>query len=415
MINEMARENKKKVKIAYLAPEIPALSATFVYNEILCLESIGFEVVPISVHIPGSVAEEDSVVELKSRTIYLYSLSKYSLIWTNLNELIRNPLRYLTVLGMAVGDAFKIGFTSHTGRGLLFRFAVASRVVNILRDRKCQHIHTHFAHIPTDIAMYASGMAGIPFSFTSHANDIFERGWLLREKVERSGFAVTISEFNREFLLKIGAAKNKIKVIHCGVDSRVFLKSKNGRISGVPKIGSMGRMVEKKGFEVLITACERLKDSGIEFCLELAGDGPLMEELQKLVDSLGLSAQVVFSGPIPHNQVSCWLRSLNLFVLACKRDKNGDMDGIPVVLMEAMLAGVPVVSTRVSGIPELIEENITGCLAMPEDPKSIEQSIRQILADSEFRSVIIANAITRVKSDFDLLKNVEKLATLFRR
>lgn len=196
----------RKTRIAYLAPEIPALSATFVYNEILCLESIGFEVVPISVHIPGSVAEEDSIAELKSRTIYLYTLSKCSLIRTNLKELIRNPVRYFTVLAMAVRDAFKIGFTSHTGMGLLFRFMMSSRVVNILRDNGCRHLHTHFAHIPTDIAMYASGISGIPFSFTSHANDLFERGWLLREKVERSGFAVIISEFNREFLLKIGAA-----------------------------------------------------------------------------------------------------------------------------------------------------------------------------------------------------------------
>jgi len=184
---------KNQLKIAYLAPEIPALSATFVYNEILGLEKSGYRVVPLSVHLPHSPAEGDALGDLGSRTEYLYRTPKSKVLQDNLYLLASRPVRYLRVLASAVGDAGRVGLFNRVGLGLLYRFFVAAGVARILLDENCTHLHVHFAHIPTDIAMYAAGISAIPFSFTAHANDLFERGWLLEQKVRRAKFAVTIS------------------------------------------------------------------------------------------------------------------------------------------------------------------------------------------------------------------------------
>jgi colanic acid/amylovoran biosynthesis glycosyltransferase len=402
-----------KTKIAYLAPEIPALSATFVYNEILGLEKRGWEIVPISVHVPRSVAQEGKVRGIAARTRYLYREPGWRFIATNIGMLFRGPLRYPRAMFLALGDALRIGLTTHVGMGLLYRFWVASRVAAILKKENCRHLHVHFAHIPTDIAMYASVMSGVPFTFTSHANDLFERGWLLSQKVARARFAATISEHNRRFLMNQGAPAEKIHVIRCGVDAGAFASRPAKSLNEPPRLGTLGRMVEKKGFDTLVQACGFLNTQGNRFHLEIAGDGPLQNDLQERVRSLDLTTMISFLGPLPHDRVPEWLQSLDLFVLPCKKDTRGDMDGIPVVLMEAMLSGIPVISTRLSGIPELVEDENTGLLAQPDDPQELARAIVRLLTDESLRGKIQRNAVLKVQSQFDLLQNVEKLSNLF--
>ena len=405
---------KNQLKIAYLAPEIPALSATFVYNEILGLEKSGYRVVPLSVHLPHSPAEGDALGDLGSRTKYLYRTPKSKVLRDNLYLLARRPVRYLRVLASAVGDAGRVGLFNRVGLGLLYRFFVAAGVARILLDENCTHLHVHFAHIPTDIAMYAAGISAIPFSFTAHANDLFERGWLLEQKVRRAKFAVTISEHNRQFLIKKGCPENKIHVVRCGVDPGAFAAGHALPSNPIPKMGTLGRLVEKKGIDDLIRACQMLKDRNLAFDLEIAGDGPLQSELQALVSDGDLAEQVHFKGPLAHEQVPEWLQGLDMFVLACKKDRNGDMDGIPVVLMEAMLAGVPVISCRISGIPELIEDGQSGLLAEPENPNQLAGAIARLLSDDNLRNDFRTNAMATVQAEFELSKNVAVLDKLFR-
>jgi glycosyltransferase involved in cell wall biosynthesis len=262
--------------------------------------------------------------------------------------------------------------------------------------------------------MYAAGMSAVPFSFTAHANDLFERGWLLDKKVQRSRFTVTISDYNKQFIRKSGGAEHKIHVIRCGVNHQAFV-ARNGRTENpIPKIGTLGRMVEKKGIDDLIRACKILRDRNIAFRLEIAGDGPLLVELQRLVDEEDLAAQVHFKGSLPHEQVPQWLEGLDVFVLACKKDRNGDMDGIPVVLMEAMLAGVPVISTRLSGIPELIEDGQSGLLAEPANPDQLAGAIDRLLSNDNLYHDLRKQAIARVQSEFDLAVNVARLNDLLK-
>lgn len=404
----------KKIRIAYIGMEIPALSATFIYNEIISLENNNFRVVPISVHYPNTPADGNSINKLKDNTYFLYQESFRTFILANLKCMFKSTGSYFRTLLMSLIDSLKTGIMSHTGIGILYRFFVASNVAEIISKSGCLHIHSHFAHVATDIAMYASGISGIPFSFTSHANDLFERGWLLKEKVERSKFAVTISGYNYRFLLDKGAPQNKIHIIHCGVDTGSFCTQIRESVNKIPKIGAIGRMVEKKGFDTLINACEILKKKKQSFYLEIAGSGPLYNDLKRQIDTKNLSEKIHLIGAIPHDQIPDWLKEKDIFVLPCKRDKHGDMDGIPVVLMEAMAIGVPVISSKISGIPELVEDGISGLLIDENNAEALSGSIIKILTDKHLRVTVIKNAIKKVKNEFDLSKNTILLSNLFR-
>ena len=400
--------NNKKV-IAYLAPEVPALSATFVYQEILELKRQNIDVRSVSIHRPKNKALSKELRKLESETFYLYEQSFLNTLFFNILLFISKPFRYLSIFKVALTDSLKVGITSHIGRGILYRFVIAASFVKYLKENNIEHIHANFAHIPTDIAMYAAELHGIPFSFNSHANDLFERGWLLKEKVGRSKFAVTISDYNKNFLIKKGAEKEKINVIHCGVNTASFSNRGTKELSNLPLLGTLGRMVEKKGFDVLIRACEILKRKNISFKLQIAGGGPLKPELESLVNTLNLTGSIDFIDSISHKDVPDWIKNLDVFVLSCQKDKNDDMDGIPVVLMESMLSGVPVITTRISGIPELVENEETGILCDPKDAECLAEKIQTLLSNYELRRTLCKNAISKVQSEFELDKNVQLL------
>jgi glycosyltransferase involved in cell wall biosynthesis len=172
-------------------------------------------------------------------------------------------------------------------------------------------------------------------------------------------------------------------------------------------------MVEKKGFDLLLDACGMLKARNMPFVLELAGDGPLKRELAVQASMKGMKNETVFLGPMDHDKVPEWLKGLDVFALACKQDSQGDMDGIPVVLMEAMLSGVPVVSTRVSGVPELIEDGVTGWLAAQPDAVSLASAMHSAILDGGIESGILVHAEEKVRRSFDLAKNARTLAKLY--
>lgn len=405
------------MKIAYLAPEIPALSATFVYNEILQLEILGTQVVPFSVHEPlSNFQDEDVAVEnLKQKVLPLYRRSKLEVIEDNILLFFTQPRHYLRTLCLLISDVGKVGLFSRTAIGLMYRFLFAGFLAKALIDNQCSHIHVHFAHVPADIAMYAASLAGISFSVTAHANDIFERGWLLAEKVKRSAFFATISEFNKHYLAALGVDAGKIRIVRCGVDFNQFARRQKRKRNKKMTIGIVARLVEKKGLDTLIRSLAILKKQGEDAELLIAGSGPLENELRLLISKCDLlTSDVRFLGAIPHPRVAGFIRSLDVFVLPCKPDTNGDMDGIPVVLMEAMLSGIPVISTRLSGIPELVEDNITGLLIQPDDDQALAEAIRKIAHDNIPREQMIESAIAKVKDEFSLASNTEKLNGLFK-
>jgi glycosyltransferase involved in cell wall biosynthesis len=393
--------------IAYLAPETLAPWATFVYEEILGIERRGFSVIPFSVHRPSQTAPGQEA--LAERTLVIYDGPKLNML---VQGLIRAPqfgrgawkaLRWLA------SDMADQGLFGRQSWKLVFQFLAAVRLAGWLRQYGCAHLHVHFAHVSAQIAMYASALSGVPFTVMAHANDIFERGMLLPRKAERATKMLTISGHNRAYLEKMGVAAGKIAVVRCGVSFAVRQEAPVFERRDRYRIGTLGRLVEKKGVNVLIRAMAELRDRPYRIELSIAGDGPLRIELENLARSLDLADRVYFEGSITHGQVTDWMKRLDVFVLACQKDANGDMDGIPVVLMEAMSQAVPVISTRLSGIPELVVHEATGLLADPGDPLNLAGQIDRMLESAELRTDLAGRALEHVRREFGQDINLDRL------
>lgn len=391
--------------VAYLAPTLTALESTFVYDELLALEERELKVVPVSVHRASNQVVGHS--ELLERTHYLYDGSIVQNLVFSLVVLF--DLKCTRALRLLIQDMSNTGCWKLQAWKLVYQFVIAAKLAKILLQNRCQHLHIHFAHVPTQIGMYAATMAGIPFTVMAHANDIFERGYLLKEKAERALKFLTISEHNHTYLLKLGLPCEKLAVVRCGVSFSPPGTWPVPAEKETYRIGTLGRLVEKKGVDALLEAVAGLPS----ISLSIAGDGPLRAELQALASDLGISSRVEFVGSLSHHAVANWMAGLDLFVLACKQDRNGDMDGIPVVLMEAMSQGVPVVSTRLSGIPELVIHEKTGLLAMPGDSDDLRQQIAAMLASCELRARLAHAAAAHVSSEFGQDVNVDRLLRHF--
>ncbi|MEI6306709.1 MAG: glycosyltransferase [Deltaproteobacteria bacterium] len=318
---------------------------------------------------------------------------------------------------MLLDDMIHVGFFTKRSATLAFHFLIAARLSLIMERHCCRHLHAHFADAPTDIAMYAARLADISFSFTARSSDLFKEEALIIRKVARSAKAITISNYNRNLMITQGADGDKIVVIHSGVDCLRFgsRESRKERSGPMPLlIGSIGRLIEKKGFGTLIQAANLLVREGMKFRIEIVGEGPWKAKLEQLIRYAGVFDRITFIGSMPNNLVPAWLAKLDIFVLACRIDSNGDMDSIPMPLIEAMAASVPVVSTNISAIPELIENGVSGLLARSDDPSSLSEAIWSILDDTDLQYRCINAACQKVKKDFSEDTNVEKLACLFK-
>lgn len=402
--------NQTQGSIAYLAPEIPGKSSTFVYNEIIEVENLGIEVVPFSLHSVESDTANSRITSIAERCEYLYRIPAHRVLHQNFVSIYQSPVRYLRALGQCIIDATKCIRKPRTAIGLIFRFVISGYLAVQLRESNVRHLHSHFAHIATDIGMYAARQVGIPFSFTVHANDIFQRGYLLKEKGTRAKFIAAISNYNVGILESKGIPGEKVKLVRCGVDTGKFIpRERKIQRDKTKTIGFLGRLVEKKGLDILINAMRILIDERRSVRLEIMGSGPLEGALKAQVNALQLGDTVTFGGALSHEVVSDWFEKIDYFAFPGKVDQHGDMDGIPVVLMEAMMRGVPVIATSISGIPELVKDGETGRLSEPA-AKDFAEAITAIISESEQETEeMVHRAIKLVGDEFNLKTNVEML------
>ena len=400
---------QSNLNVAYLAPQLTALEATFIYEEIAAVEKSGINVVPFSVNRPKSYLEGND--SLLRRTKYLYDINKVFIILLGVLAFFSSGKSGLQALRYLRHDVKKVGIFSKNAAKLIFQFFAGAMLSKELKSKDCKHLHIHFAHVATQIGMYAATMASIPFTVMAHANDIFERGLLLKEKAERAKKFFTISDYNRQYLLMKGLAQEKIAIIRCGVAQADKERKRQYSPSQIV-IGSLGRLVEKKGMNDLISAVSILLSRGHNIRLLIGGEGPLEQTLKKQVTELGIASSVSFDGKIPRSGLDSWMNKLDIFILACKKDKNGDQDGIPVVLMEAMMRKVPVVATAISGIPELIVDGKTGYLAQSDSIESLVNKV-ELCLDSVEQSDIVFQAEQHVKNEFGRQVNLERLNAYF--
>ncbi len=395
----------------------PRISETFISNEILLLESLGFSIHIFSMRHPRESFSHASVKRIRAAVDYLPQeilQGFFPLIYHNLRLACRRPLVYLQALRVAFRRFLRTR-KSATVKHLLQAGYLVDR---LLPGRNVVHFHAHFAHSPTSVAMFASRLSGIPFSFTAHAKDIYTSDVRqLREKMALARFIVTCTEYNRRHLLGIAAGMGKpVHRVYHGIDMALFRQAAGGRPHGSPfQLLTIARLVPKKGLQTVYRALRILKESGVPFRHTLIGDGDDREKVLALIAALDLSDACRWLGTLPHETVLDHYRQADLFVLGCEVAQNGDRDGIPNVYVEAMAMGVPVVGTRVSAVPELVSSGRTGVLVHPSDPAALAGAMAGLLADPDERMRMAAAARDRVQRDFDNQGLIRRLAEIYRR
>ena len=397
--------------IAYIAGQFPLRSETFVYREVRELRRRGWTVVAGALN-PSPDANDPNFKDLSDGAFVVYDRGW---IGRSLGELFSHPLSSLSTLCTALADALAPG-EAMKARDRLKLPAQAFAALGLakqLRDSGVERIHCHFAHAATTVGMYAAKALGVPFSFTGHANDLFQRRALLARKLKRADFVSCISQWHRELYHSIVPRDSGYEVVRCGVDISTFEPTSAKRDADDFRVLTVSRLVEKKGTDTLIRALAQYgQQTGNAWQLVVAGDGPEQKNLLRLANDLACSSSVQFLGAVDNARVSELLAEAQVFALPCRRDPNGDADGIPVVLMEAMACGVPVISGDLPAIRELVEHNVNGILVDGHDVAACTDALQTLAADENRRRTFGEAGRNRVVNEFSLAKNVDRLEKL---
>jgi colanic acid/amylovoran biosynthesis glycosyltransferase len=392
------------MRILYIVSLFPCWSETFIVREIMGMIRLGVDVRIVSLKHPSEKLVQSDAAALLDRVSYPASWWRTAL--SAITTLLFHPVR-------EIGDLIRIfrSLRSHSG-ALAKTMVVWWRTLGLLpvvRTLAPTHIHAHWATYPSTAAWLLSKRIGIPFSFTAHAHDIFLEDHLLADKMPAAKATIAISKFNRTYLQEhvAGADRCRIEIVHCGVSPDGFPFVPDGRDR--QRILAVGRLDDIKGFPHLIDACARLRDNGVAFRCHIIGSGPLEDSLTAQIKRLGLQERVHLLGVRKQEEVRAALYQAGVFALPSVVTSRGDRDGIPVALMEAMATGIPVVSTRVSGIPELVEDDVTGLVATPGDADDLARCLTRLLNDAELGARLAVKARERVEQEFDIQKEVRKL------
>ena len=365
-------------RIGFLVKTYPKLSETFILEEILGLERLGVKLHIFSLNPPQDAAIHSAFDQVAAQVTYLpiKTASLTSLV-SQLKSLLRSPLRYIKALGFALRRPEAGGIKD------LFRASILS---DRLRDAGIEHLHAHFISQPAGVAELVSRVSGIPYSVSAHAKDIYlSDSRTLKRKLSSARFAVTCTCYNRTHMAKIAPAANIFRMYH-GINLERFSGDRKSRKSAPPLILSVGRLREKKGFMTLIKSCLRLQLAGIVIRCEIVGYGEDREKLQSQIDAYGLASVVVLTGKMTHTELIERYRQATVFVLPSQIAQDGDRDGIPNVLLEAMAMELPVVSTDVSGIPEVIKHGVNGMLVPSQDENALANAIAELISDAPLRA-----------------------------
>jgi glycosyltransferase involved in cell wall biosynthesis len=426
--------------IAYIIRSYPRLSQTFILNEILALEEAGVQLRLFPITNPREPVVQAQAAEVRAPVEYLEPAAwrgRGAILAEQLLAAAAAPLRYVQTLRYVLRNKqLDEGYTAASRWECFVEAVYLARALRRARrqGQPIDHLHAHFAHDPTLIALLVHKLTGISYSFTAHARDLFQIPQsALAERIAGASAVITCCAANLDYLYESAPApdRGKIRLIHHGVDLRGFQPSRGpGSVAGDqelepgiqslapdprPLILSVGRLVEKKGFPDLLLACAQLKQRGYRFRLAIYGDGPLHGELAAMIEQHGLSDAVSLPGAIAQRELIPVFQRADIFALAPFVTEDGDRDGVPNVLVEAMACGLPVVSTAVSGIPELVVSGQNGLLVEPHNPAALADALAELLDDPARRAELGAQARRTVVEGFDLRAAARELAGLFGR
>ncbi|HEX6492109.1 MAG TPA: glycosyltransferase [Candidatus Dormibacteraeota bacterium] len=402
-------------RVAYVVRSWPRLSQTFVVNEVLALERLGVGVTVFAMTRADERVVQPQVAELRAGVHYL-DASPGVAAAAHLRLATRRPRRYLATLAFALtGRRLLGGYTRSGGLGAFHRAAlVAARLGDRSAGRAPTHVHAHFAHDPALIGLLVRRLCGLPFTFTAHARDLYQIPEpALRGRAREARAVVTCCRVNADHIRGVvGEDGPPVELIHHGVDLATFRPAAVRAEHAVPEVVSVGRLVEKKGFDDLLRAVALLRDRGVRLHCEIHGDGPCRAELEALRDRLGLAGVVDLPGARTQAELLGVYQRADVFALTPRVMDDGDRDGIPNVLVEAMACGVPVVSTRSGGVEELVTAGADGLLAPAGDVDAIAARLEELLVDPGLRRRL-GDAAAASAGNFDGGVAARRLAALF--
>lgn len=406
-------------RVAYLVSGFPAVSHTFIARELDALRARGVDVVTMAIR----KASADQLLSAADRrladeTFSVLPLDTARFLIAHLRAAATRPRRYVATLRLALGMSAG-GVRANVWQ--LFYFAESILVWSECRRRDVRHVHAHFANVASAVALLATEFGkpdGCAWSFTMHGPTEFDdvRRYALADKVRHASFVACISDFCRSQLLKLVDPQHwdKLEIVRCGLDAReVRALPLRAEVSGTPRDGAplrvlcVGRLVPEKGALVLLEAMAELKRRGVEVVAVLVGDGPDRGELEHAARRLGVSRQLTFTGPLTGSRVAVLYREVDVFCLP------SFSEGLPVVLMEAMANELPVVTTRIAGVTELVDDGVSGLLAPPGRADAIADAIERLAADPQLRARLGSAGRERVLRDYDVRRSAERLESLF--
>jgi len=400
--------------VAYLISTFPVLEETFILGEILELERQGMAIEIFSLRLPPPTAHQREAGLLVSRTHYSPYLWDRR-IWFSLLEFLSERPRVLAAA------AWELLRDNRDDLRCLVRSAVmipkALFFARTMRRKGIKHVHAHWATYPAAVAAFIARLLGLTYSVTAHAYDIYteQRPRALARRLGRAAFVATCSKANREYLQEIlvGRAAAVHEVYH-GVDTSRFRARGEPAASGrVEILAGCGTLDPRKGLRFLIDACAIVKDRGLPFSCRIVGSGPELPSLRKQAQERGLAGIVNFLPPVPQEELVRHYQQCDIFVQPSIVCANGDKDVIPNCLLEAMACGLGVIATRVSSIPEVIEDGREGLLVPERDPRAIAAALTALMQDEPLRKRLGENARRRVAEELDRKSTTRRLRALF--
>ena len=390
--------------VGYVVKVYPRYSETFIVNEILAHEAAGWMIDIFSLRPSQDTHFQDRISRVRAAVTHIPAATpKIQLFWEAVHRLaasypaIWNVLRRSTqVEPLTIYQALLLA--EHVQR------------------KSIRHLHAHFATVPASVARLAAAITGISYSFTAHAKDIYHESvdtHELQQKIDEAAAVVTVSEFNIEHLEReYDVPHGRLHRVYNGLDLDHFtFESPEQRPS---RILAVGRLVEKKGFDVLVDACHLLRQRGTEFRCDIVGTGDREAVLQTAIAKRQLAEVVQLRGPLPQREVMQALRESSVLAVPCVVGDDGNRDGLPTVILEAMALGTPVVSTDVTGIPEVVRHQETGLLVPQRDPAALADALASLLRDAPQRVRLAAEARHRMEADFAATATAAQLRKYFR-
>ena len=398
------------MRLVYIIGTYPSLTTTFIDREVRALRALDAEPAIISIRRPRGRLSLDQE-RTRGRVIYLLPCKARRLLASHFRFALLKPLKYFGTLIYLLTRRHpdwksRLMTFLHFGEGV-----VAARLIETLGG---SHIHAHFVDRAATLALTAGRLLALPYSVTAHANDIYVRPVLLAEKVSGARFVATCTEYNKAHLT--GSLKScgntQILCIYHGLDMRRYQPPVQPA-ADPPLLVAVGQLKEKKGFAYLLRACKVLRDRGYRFQCHVVGEGPLRTTLEEQIRQLSLDGTVTLFGALSHHEVVEKYRQAAVFVLPCVVAADGDRDGIPNVILEAMAMELPVVATTLSGIPEAIDHEVNGKLVPPGNETLLAEALAELLDDPDRRRTLGEHARRTVAERFDAATNARTLFTQF--